>query len=86
METLDTPLARLLHARGLVPLATLQEALRAARAERPDGATLGARLVARGLLRPELAERLLAELATTAHEPAPRADGAPARKDGRADD
>ena len=60
--TLDTPLARLLHARGLVPLEPLRQALHDARADRPDGATLAQRLVARGLLSPGAAEAALRDL------------------------
>jgi hypothetical protein len=76
VTALDTPFARLLHARGLVPLPALQETLHAVRAARPDGGTLAARLVARGLLAPAVAEALLLELAAladTQHEAPPPA-------------
>lgn len=79
---LDTPLARLLHQRGLVPLEALRDALTVARAERPDGTTLAARLVARGLLRPDVASALVGELqvglAGTHVEPPPQATTTPA--------
>lgn len=49
-ESADTPLARLLHARGRLPLDVIQSTLSESRAARPGGPGLAARLIERGLL------------------------------------
>ena len=46
----DTPLARLLHARGRLPLETIQAVLAETRQARPGGPGLAERLIERGLL------------------------------------
>jgi Protein kinase domain len=62
----DTPLARLLHARGRVPLPVLQGALSQTRDTRPTSSeTLAQTLVGRGLLTAPEAETYLSQLVAT---------------------